>query len=303
MIGVDRFSARGTDGRRTWGKLLVTALAAVGGSLLAVVVGTYWMEPNDNLAYWIAGQHLAGGQPVYEAGEAAFVPYAYHYPPPLVQVIAPLTLLIPTLAYLVVYRTLELLTVWDIAGRRMLPMLALIAFLPVALELRFENVHLFMALGIVLGLRRWPWLFSIGAIIKVSPGLGLVYLALRRRWHDLLISIIVGSAIVGVSFAIAPALWQSWLDAVLGRGGVTGNSLLPVPYAVRAAAGLLLAVVGGLIGRRRGELLLVAGMTIANPNLALNGFAVLAAAIPIWLAGPDGLGASKERASARTATA
>ena len=49
-------------------------------------------------------------------------------------------------------------------------MLALIAFVPVAVELRFENIDLFMALAIVLGLGRWPWAFAIMAVIKLSPG-------------------------------------------------------------------------------------------------------------------------------------
>jgi hypothetical protein len=67
-----------------------------------------------------------------------------------------------------------------------------------------------------------------------------------------------------------------------------------------------LAVVGGLIGRRTGELLLVAGITVANPGLAMNGLAVFAAAVPIWLAGPAGIGGFTElprppRASARLA--
>jgi hypothetical protein len=276
-------------------RIALVVLAAVGGSLLAVIVVTYWSEPNDSLAYWLAGQHVAGGQPVYATGEVAFAPYAYHYPPPLAQALAPLTLVVSTLVYLVIYRGLELLATWDLAGRRMLPMLALIAFVPVAVELRFENVHLFMALGIVLGLRRWPWLFAVGAVVKLSPGLGIVYLALRRRWRDAVVASIVGLAIVGASSVIDPGLWRAWMDAVLGRADMIGNSLVPVPYAVRAVAGLALTVAGGLIGRRRGELLLVAGITLASPGLALNGFAVLAAMLPIWLSGPAGLGDRAER--------
>jgi hypothetical protein len=181
-------------------------------------------------------------------------------------------------------------------------MLALVAFLPVAVELRFENVHLLMAIGIVYGLGRWPWLFAIGALVKVSPGLGIVYLALRRRWRDAIISSVVGGSIVTVSFALDPSLWENFLEAVRDRAGMTGNSLLPFPYAARAAAGLALTVAGGIVGRRRGELLLVAGMTLANPNLALNGFAVLAAAVPIWFAGPAGIGERAElRATVSTA--
>jgi hypothetical protein len=281
-----------------WDRRLIglIVLAAIGGALLAVIAGTYWSNPGDNLAYWIAGMRVAAGEPIYATGETAFAPYAYHYTPPLAQALAPLTLVVPTVVYIAVYRGLELLTIWDLGGRRFLAMLALIAFIPVAVELRFENVHLFMAIGIVLGLRRWPWLFAIGAIVKISPGLGIVYLALRRRWRDAAVATAVGAVIVAVSFVLDPGLWRSWLDAVLIRADMTGNSLLPVPYFARAAAGLALTVVGGVLGGRRGELLLVGGITIANPNLAMNGLAVLAAAVPIWFAGPDGIAADRDPA-------
>jgi hypothetical protein len=139
--------------------------------------------------------------------------------------------------------------------------------------------------------------FTIGALIKVSPGLGLVYLALRRRWRDLVISTALGLVITSVSFALAPELWRAWLDAITGRADMVGNSIVPVPYSLRAIAGFVVAIAAGVVGRRTGELLLVAAVTIANPGLSLQGFAVLIAAIPIWLAGPDGLGGAAEAAA------
>jgi hypothetical protein len=283
--------------RLSWQRIVLLVLATIGGVLLAVAIGTFWMYPNDALAYWLAAERLVAGLPVYVQGDAAFEPYAYHYTPPLAQVLAPFTLVFSTMAYLIAYRVLNLLALWELAGRRFLWMLALIAFLPVAIELNFENVHLFMALSIVWGLLRWPWLFSIAAIVKLSPGLGLVYLAVQRRWRDVAIASFVGVAVVGVSYVIDPALWAAWFDSVVNRLGVTGNSLLPVPYVVRAAAGLALTVVGALIGARRGELLLVAAITLANPNLSMNGLAVLAAAVPIWMAGPGGLEGRRTRAA------
>jgi hypothetical protein len=92
-----------------------------------------------------------------------------------------------------------------------------------------------------------------------------------------------------VSYVLAPELWRAWVDAIAGRADMVGNSIVPVPYSVRAIAGLILAVVAGTVGRRTGELLLVAAVTIANPGLSLQGFAVLAACVPIWLAGPAGI--------------
>jgi hypothetical protein len=269
--------------------IALTVLAAIGAALLAVIIATFWMTPNDSLAYWIAGHRLAAGLPVYAAPDAAFEPYAFHYPAPVAQLLAPIAVVLPALAFCVIYRCLMLFALWDLAGRRMLNMLALIAFLPMAVALRIENLEIFMALGIVIGLRRWPWLFTAGALIKVSPGLGIVYLAMRRRWRDVAIATALGVAIAALSFVLSPELWRASIDSITGRVGMVGNSLIPIPYVYRAIAGLVLAVVGGLIGRRSGELLLVVGITIANPGLSLQGFAVLAAAIPIWLAGPAGL--------------
>ena len=218
-------------------RLVLVPLAAIGAVLLTVIVWIYWRNPGDAFAYWLAAIRLVAGEPVYVTGEAAFAPYAYHYPPPLAQVLAPFTLVVPAIAYVIAYRAVLLLVTWELAGRRMLWMLALIAFLPVALELRFENVNLLMALGIVYGLGRWPWLFAVGAVVKVSPGLGIIYLALRRRWRDAFVSSVVGVAIVAVSYVLDPGLWREFLDAMGDRATITGNSLLPFPYAARAVAG------------------------------------------------------------------
>ena len=107
--------------------MVLLVMAAIGGALLAIIVVLFWQNPGDNYAYWLAAERLVAGQPVYVTGEAAFAPYAYHYTPPLVQILAPLTLVLPAIAYIVGYRALEIVSVWYLAGRAMLPMLALIA--------------------------------------------------------------------------------------------------------------------------------------------------------------------------------
>jgi hypothetical protein len=271
-------------------RFLVTAvLATIGGILLAVIVARFWTEAGDDLAYWIAGHRLAAGEPIYADPSVAFEPFAFHYVPAVAQVLAPITLVVPAVPFLIGFRALLLLALWHMAGRRMLELLAMLAFVPIAVSLRVENVEIFMAFAVVVGLARWPWAFMLGALVKVSPGLGLVYLAVQRRWRDVAVSAVLGVAVVAVSYLLAPDLWRQWLAAISGRSDVVGNSIVPLPYSVRAIAGFVLAVVAGLVGRRRGELLLVGAVTIANPGLSLQGFAVLAAAVPIWRAGPEGL--------------
>ena len=269
--------------------LATVILAMIGGVLLAVIIERFWVEAGDDLAYWIAGHRLATGQAIYEEPARAFEPFAFHYIPPVAQVLAPIATVVPAVPFLIAFRALLLVALWDLAGRRMLDLLAMLAFVPLAYSLRVENVEIFMALAVVYGLSKWPWAFTAGAILKVSPGLGLVYLLIQRRWRDVAISAAVGIGVISVSYVLAPALWAQFFHAISEQSGTVGNSLIPVPYGVRVAAGFALATLGGFVGRRRGELLLVVAVTIANPGLSLQGFAVLAAAVPVWRAGPDGL--------------
>ena len=284
--------ARGPSART---RFVITALlAALGGVLLAVIVGRFWVEAGDDLAYWIAGDRLAHGLPIYSDPSVAFEPFAFHYIPAVAQLLAPVSVVVAAVPFLIGFRAILLLVLWDMAGRRMLDLLALLAFIPIAVSLRVENVELLMAFAVVVGLSRWPWAFMVGALVKVSPGLGLVYLAMQRRWRDVAFSAVLGAVVVGVSYVVAPDLWRQWLGAISGRSDIVGNSIVPLPYSVRAITGFVLAVVAGFLGRRRGELLLVGAVTIANPGLSLQGFAVLAAAVPIWRAGPDGLLARRD---------
>ena len=69
-----------------------------------------------------------------------------------------------------------LLSLWWLAGRDVLLALALIAFPPVAVEFWYRNIHLILAVLIVLAIRGIPALYSVGALIKFSPGLGIPFL-------------------------------------------------------------------------------------------------------------------------------
>ena len=59
----------------------------------------------------------------------------------------------------------------------------LFAFPPVALELYHGNVHLLIAAAIALGFS-YPWTWSFVLLTKVTPGLALVWFAVRREWPD-----------------------------------------------------------------------------------------------------------------------
>jgi hypothetical protein len=254
--------------------------------LLVVVAVNRWAIPSDEHAYWLASQRLLHGQPLYDPAATIVTPYAYWYPPVLAQVLAPVALVLPSEAFTFVWTVLLLVCIWFLAGRTPLAALALIAFLPVAVELWFRNIHLVLAVLVVLGLRRWPALFAVGASIKVAPGLGIVYLAARGRWRDATLATIVGVAILAISFAISPDAWRQFVDILTARGAGETNGFLAVPYFVRALVGFSLAIVAGRLRPALGEPLLIVAITIALPTLWFTALSMLAAIAGLMLLRP-----------------
>jgi alpha-1,2-mannosyltransferase len=301
-------SAPSTIGGRRYPALGLILLAAIGASFLLVVAGRSWDAGQDEHAYWLAAQRLLNGLPLYDPTATSVTPFAYWYPPPLAQVLVPVAAILPSRAFDIAWVALELVCLLWIARWRPLVALALVVFLPVTVELSYSNVHLILAALVVLGLRRWPWAFAIGAAIKLAPGLGIVYLLLRRRWRDAAIAIAVGLVILAVSVAIGPTTWSSFIATVQSRGPADISGLLPIPYFVRLVAALMVTVVAGLIRPRIGEPLLVVAITIALPTLWLDAFALLVAIVPIVAAGSRSMPAlpgpdAAELRSARPAAA
>ena len=171
-----------------------------------------WGVPADEHAYWLAARRLIEGQPLYDPTVTIITPYAYLYPPPLAQALVPVAAVVPSWLFSVGWIVLMGVALWWLAGRDVVRALALVAFLPVAVEFWFRNVHLFLAVLVVLGLRRWAGAFAVGAAIKIAPGLGIPYLALRGRWRPAAASALVGLGILAVSVVLSPDAWAQYVD-------------------------------------------------------------------------------------------
>ncbi len=78
----------------------------------------------------------------------------------------------------------------------------MIAFPGVADDILRGNIHVFLAAMVVLGLRHSP-AWSFGIFTKVTPGIGLLWFAVRREWRPLAIGLGVPMAIFAVSFAFS----------------------------------------------------------------------------------------------------
>jgi hypothetical protein len=153
-----------------------------------------------------------------------------------------------------------------------------LAFLPVPLELYHANVHLLLATVCVLGFR-YPALWSIGILTKVTPGISLLWFAVRREWRSLAIALGATGAIGLVSFALAPGAWFDWvafLTSSSSTGPVENASyqwLIP-PLFLRLAVAAALIVWGARTDRRW---VVPVATVLAMPVLWITSPAVLAA--------------------------
>jgi hypothetical protein len=272
-------------GRRALPPLGLILLAAIGAIFLVVVATSRWASPNDEHAYWLAGQRLLNGTALYDPNASSITPFAYWYPPVVAQVVAPISAVVSSEAFSWGWTAILVVCLIWLAGGRPLVALALVAYVPVATELGFRNVHLVLAVLIVLAIRRWPVLFAVGAAIKIAPGLGIVYLAARGRWRDATIASIVGLVILVVSVALAPRAWADFVDILRARGPGDASSFVPIPYIVRAVFGLVLAIVAGRLEPRIGEPLLVVAIVVALPTLWFTALSTLVALVPLLWAG------------------
>jgi hypothetical protein len=226
--------------------------------LLGVDALTYWSAPYDNP---YAGPQLG-------------LPGAYLYPPPFIQVLAPVRLL-PWELFHALWAALGFVALTFLVG----PMGAALAvtFLPfVYRDLLIGNIHLMLAATLVIGLR-WPaaWVFPI--LTKVTPGIGVAWYAVRRQWRQLAVALALPAVIAAVSFVATPQLWIDWVSRMRGDTGTAGSAYLVI-FAARL--GVALAVVGVAAAARRPSLVPIA-VLLSLPILWPDSLSLLLACFPL----------------------
>jgi len=259
-------------------------LAREGGGFVAaavmVVVVLAFRVPSD--AAWPTGQeafcywfpNLA--DPYARADWTQ--PIAYVYSPAFLQGLAGLRAL-PWEAFLAVWTALLVLAVRYLVGPRLWPVAIAVA----AVELLGGNIHLLLAVAIVAGFR-WPALWAFVLLTKVTPGVGLLWFAVRREWRNLGIALGATAAIVTVSWVAAPGAWADWLD-VLGASApktVGTWAAVPIPVWLRLPVAIGVVVWGARTNRR--WTVPVASM-LALPALWFGSSSMLLAALALAVAG------------------
>lgn len=193
----------------------------------------------DAWAYW-------GVDPVHPYSQTVGSYGAFLYGPPIAQLFA-LAGQLPWPVFLVGWTGLLIGVYAWMTQRYALVLLGL--FPPAILELINGNIHLLLAAAVALGFR-YPWTWSFVLLTKVTPGIGLVWFAVRREWRSLAIAIGATAAIAAASFLLAPWMWREWIELLIAEAGKPmAGKAIPIPLWLRLPAAFLLVVWGARTDR------------------------------------------------------
>jgi len=206
--------------------------------------------------------------------------YAFRYAPPFVLLFAPLRLL-PLEVVMVGWAVLQLVALWSINRRWFL---ALVLFPPVWVDLNAGNVNIFLAAMIVAGWR-YPGAWVFGLLSKITPGVGIVWFAVRRDWRALAWIAGVTAGVVAASLLVqGPGIWGDWFASLQRMSTMPiAPGALPIPVVPRVIAAALLVAWGGLTDR---QWTVPVAVSIAMPSLWV------VAATPLVALARDRYGAS-----------
>jgi len=215
----------------------------------------------DSIAYW----SVDPANPYTARGYAEYA--GFYYAPAAAQAAALLNWL-PWEAYRVLWGTLMAVAFVALAGAWALPLLIVPG---VAVMLLSGNAELLIFLAVAMGFRH-PWAWAFPLLTKVTPGVGLLWFAVRREWRSLGIALGVTAAIVGVSFLLTPELWPRWAALLLANEGSLPPLAVQLPLLPRLVAAALLVTWGARTNRPQ---TVVVAAWLAQP--VLWGYAVVVA--------------------------
>jgi hypothetical protein len=243
---------------------------AIGLWLLIVVLsapGQVWSAGQEAWCYWIPSILDPYRQSDWTS------PVAYVYSPAFLEVIAPLRALSWT-AFVGVWTSMLLGAVLYLTGVRLLWLGVLVA----ASELYGGNISLFLAVAIVLGFR-WPATWAFVILTKVTPGIGLLWFAVRHEWRNLGIALAATAVVAGGSALTMPLAWQQWAHVLIANAGRDGTwAAVPIALWIRLPIAVALVVWGARTDRRWTVLV---GSMLALPAVWFGSLSMLLAVITI----------------------
>jgi hypothetical protein len=263
--------------RLVWSAGVVVAVLALGAAL---VVASALPAGYDFRAYWLAGQHLLSGAPLYPGPNTILgLPDEFRYPPIIAVLFVPFALL-PYSVALAVWIALQVATAAavGVALIRRLPPLwrpwaaaGYVFFLGLVLEVTLGNVNL-LSLGLALAAWRFRdralpagLLLAAAVGLKFLPLTLLVFYVASGRWRPVVTGGLIGAAALAAGALLmldrtaeyvrfAPRLLeQDWVYSHIARPGPPELAALfwsdwfPLALAVGA---VLVAIAAGIAARR-----------------------------------------------------
>jgi len=263
--------------RIDFGRLAIPSFAVVlvaFAGLRLLSVEPWALPAYDAYAYWLTRDGIDYSA-TYQGATGAYL-----YSPAFAQVIAPLVAL-PWPVFLALWTLIMALPLAWLAGRYALPLLLLP---PVFMSVSLGQLDLAFAAVILLGLR-WPALWVLPILTKITPGIGLLWFLVRGEWRSLGIAALATGVVVAISAAADPVAWGGWI-AMLARMDfpVLGGGLwfLPLPLGFRLLVAVALTAWGAATDRRW---VLPIAVSLSLPTVWLNSPTILIAILPMVGAG------------------
>ena len=205
---------------------------------------------------------------------------AFLYSPIVAQLFAPFSLL----PYPVFYALLAAANMGALVYLLGVELAALSLFLvPVSNEIARGNIHLLLGVAIVVGMRR-PAAWAVVLLTKVTPGVGLLWFAVRREWRALAVAIGTTAVLVVISLIFVPDLWRAWVTMLLSNSEATRpNAVLQVPVLPRLLVAGTLVAIGAWWDK---PAIVPVAALIALPAIWVNSLSMLVAVVPLGRAGP-----------------
>ncbi len=236
---------------------IVYVIAAFIGLIPVGVCDGLFIVPCDAYSYWA----VDGTPYVWESG------YPYRYSPAFLWALAPLRAL-PWEVFLALWIAAHIgALLWLRAGW-------LLVIPGPNDDIVRGNISVFLAVAVVLAIRRSAVWWAPVLLTKVAPGVGMVWHVVRGEWRSLAVGAGVTATVVAVGWMIDPGLWSAWIGTLTVAESTyeIGHPLGPLPVRLALSA----AVVA--IGARTDRAWLVpVAMLVAVPGLWPYQWALLTA--------------------------
>ncbi len=253
----------------------LTVFAGLCAGVVAAATAWYWFgtglgQPVDAHAYWVTRDGI-----LYKH-LLRLSPDAFLYSPAFAQAIAPITAL-DFASFIAIWRAINLAAFVGLAGPLSAPLLF---WSPVASEVNAGNIHLLFGVAIVIGFR-WPATWALILLTKVTPGVGLLWFAVRKEWHQLAIVAAATALIVTISAVLNPQGWLDWLTLLMANSQSPDGPLpIPVPLIVRIPVAAAIVIWGARTNR---PATVPVAALVALPVIWFHSLSLLVAVIPLTI--------------------